>query len=371
MAPDFYDLLGVTPEASDEDIKRAYRRLARRLHPDINPGDQAAARRFRAIVEAYETLSDPDRRREYNRSGGQVRTTVVESVSFGFEGFDFSATSTATHTSSTFGDLFADVIASSVGGGTGPEDGADIHAEITVGFADMMGGATLGLTVLRRDACRSCRGAGIVPVAESVCPGCQGTGAVRSMRGRMVFAKACARCGGSGRLRHVPCQGCAGAGVATRAEGVAVAIPPGVRDGERLRVVGRGHAGRRGGRSGDLHVTVHVTPHPFFRREGDDLFLDVPVGVHEAALGARFEIPTPDGPARLRVPPGTPAGQRFRLRGRGVPAFREGERGDLVAVITLVLPPVLDERSKELLREFGDLHGEGARRGRWDETETA
>ncbi len=366
---DFYDLLGVPREATGEDIRRAYRRLARKLHPDINPGDRAAALRFRAIVEAYETLSDPGRRREYDRSGGQVRTARVESVSFGFEGFDFSAT--AAHASSTFGDLFADVIASSVGGGTGPEDGADLHAEVTVSFAEMLRGATAGLTVLRRDACRSCRGAGIVPVAESVCPGCQGTGSVRSMRGRMVFAKACARCAGSGRLRHVPCQPCGGGGVETRAEGVAVAIPPGVRDGECLRVVGRGHAGRRGGRPGDLHVTVHVAAHPYFRRDGDDLFLDVPVGVHEAALGTRFDIPTPDGPVRLRVPPGTPAGQRFRLRGRGVPMFREGERGDLVVVITLVLPPVLDERSKALLREFGELHGDVARRGVWDEAETA
>jgi molecular chaperone DnaJ len=357
---DFYDLLGVPRDADVERIKRAYRRLARRLHPDINPGDGAAAVRFRAVVEAYETLADPDRRRDYDAHGTDGGA-VVGTVTFGFEGFDFSGAGVEGAAASTFGDLFADVIQGTLTGGSGPDHGADLHAAVSVRFADMMTGTQRTVPVLRRGACRVCRGGGAVVVADALCPACRGTGAIRSARGRMVFSKPCARCNGSGRQRHVACPACAGAGAETRAETVQVAIPPGVRDGERLCVAGRGHAGLRGGRSGDLYVTVTVEAHPSFRREGDDLLLTVPVAIHEAALGTRFDLPTFDGPVRFRVPPSTPAGQRFRLRGRGVPSMREGHRGDLVVEIRLVLPTVLDERSKELLREFGQLQSDDVR----------
>ena len=360
---DLYDVLGVRRDAGVDDIKRAFRRLARRLHPDLNPGDGAAAVRFRAIVEAYETLSDPDRRRAYDTLG-TPRSASVESVTFGFEGFDFSGSATLGSEASTFGDLFADVIRNTIGG-QAPEDGADLHTSVPVTFAEMMNGTSRAVPVLRRGTCRSCMGTGAVAVVEASCPACRGTGAIRSTRGRMVFAKPCARCNGSGRQRRAGCPTCGGAGGETRAEAVPVTIPPGVHGGEQLRVVGRGHAGLRGGRGGDLYVTVTVEAHPLFRREGDDLLLTVPVAVHEAALGTRFDIPTFDGSVRLRVPPATPAGQRFRLRGRGVPCLRDGQRGDLIVEIRLVLPPVLDERSNELLREFGQLQNEDVRGALW------
>ncbi len=365
---DFYDLLGVTRDADVHAIKRAYRRLARRLHPDINPGDGVAAVRFRAVVEAYETLSDPGRRRDYDAGAGPFPSGTA-SVSFGFEGFDFSGQAAHGAQASTFGDLFADVIHQTLGGGTGPEDGPDLHVTVTVSFADMMRGVDRAVSLVRRRVCRACRGAGAVSVSEATCAACGGTGVIRSARGRMLFSKPCAKCSGTGRQRRTPCAPCGGQGVDARAETVTIGIPAGVRDGERLRLMGFGHAGLRGGRDGDLYVTVSVEPHPLFRRDGLDLLLPVPVAVHEAALGTRFEIPTFDGPVRLRVPPGTQAGQRFRLRDRGVPSPADGRRGDLVVEVRLVLPSVLDERSKALLKAFGEQQTEDVREAWWRRAE--
>jgi molecular chaperone DnaJ len=365
---DFYDLLGVTRDADLHAIKRAYRRLARRLHPDINPGDGVAAVRFRAVVEAYETLSDPGRRRDYDAGAGPL-SDMGATVTFGFEGFDFSGQAVHGSQASTFGDLFADVIHETLGGGTGPEDGPDLHVTVSVSFAEMMHGVDRVVSLVRRRICRACRGLGAVSVSEATCGACAGTGVIRSARGRMVFTKPCARCSGTGRQRRTVCPPCNGSGSDTSAEAINVGIPAGVRDGERLRMVGLGHAGLRGGRDGDLYVTVTVEPHPLFRRDGQDLLLSVPVAVHEAALGTRFDIPTFDGPVRLRVPPGTPAGQRFRLRERGVPSPTDGRRGDLVVELRIVLPSVIDERSKALLKEFGELQTEDVRDAWWRRAE--
>ena len=205
------------------------------------------------------------------------------------------------------------------------------------------------------------QGLGRLHVAESRCGHCHGSGIVKSARGHMVFSKPCAHCGGSGRQRQTRCPTCGGSQVEMRTEPLTVATPAGLDDGARIRVAGKGNAGRNGGENGDLYITVHVQPHPLFRREGDDLHLVVPVAVHEAALGAKFEVPSLDGPARVRVPPGTQSGQRFRLRERGVPSPRDGRRGDLVVEVRLVLPKLLDERSKELLREFGRINGDDRR----------
>ena len=197
---------------------------------------------------------------------------------------------------------------------------------------------------------------GMLKVAEARCHHCQGTGVIRSRRGSMVFSKSCEACGGSGRLVQTPCGRCAGAGVEMRSESIIVRIPAGVSDGARIRVPEKGNAGDRGGSVGDLLLAVHVEAHDTFRREGDDLHLTMPIGVDEAALGAKIDVPAPDGSARLRVPPGTQTGQRFHIRGRGAPSPRTGERGDLVVEVKIVLPKVLDERSKELLREFGRIN---------------
>jgi molecular chaperone DnaJ len=349
---DLYELLGLARGATLIEIKRSYKRLARKYHPDINPGDNAAEAHFKEITRAYETLSDPERRLRYDAG---ALSAASSSVSFEFEGFDFSA---AVHRDgTTFGDLFADIFTQRQDvQEPGPARGADLHASVSLTFDDAMRGSQRQITVTRRDTCHSCRGAGLLKVAESRCPRCQGSGVIRSRRGSMVFSKSCDACGGSGRMVQTACGRCAGLGVEMRSETIAVRIPPGVADGARIRVAEKGNAGERRAGAGDLIISVHVEPHDTFHREGDDLHIAVPIGVHEAALGAKIEVPAPDGTARLRVPPGTQSGQRFRVRGRGAPSPRSGERGDLVAEVRIVLPRVLDERSKELLREFGRIN---------------
>ena len=353
---DLYVILGLQHGASDSEIKRAYRRLARRFHPDINPGDRMAEARFRQILEAYETLIDPDRRSRYDQGKPDESQ---ERKSSGFEGFDFSAR--GADYSASFGDLFAEVLSERGARPQGAERGADLHHAVHLSFDEGLSGIQRAVTVTRRETCRTCAGSGLTRATVGVCLTCQGTGAVRSVRGHMVFSRSCPSCGGTGQQRPRACEPCVGTGQETRSETVSVRIPPGVSDGDRVRVPGKGNAGLRGGQPGDLFITVHVTPHTMFRREGDDLHVVVPVAIHEAALGARVDIPTPDGTARLRVPPGTQSGQRFRLRERGATSTRDGRRGDLVVEVRLMLPKMLDERSKELLREFGRINSESVR----------
>ena len=351
---DLYELLGLSRVATLIEIKRSYRRLARKYHPDINPGDQAAEARFKEITRAYETLSDPERRVRYDAG---ALSSVSSTVSFEFEGFDFSAT--ASHADTTFGDLFAEIFTQRQDSGPiQSERGADLHSSVMLSFDEAMRGAQRLLTLTRREACHSCRGTGLLNIAEGRCQQCQGTGVIRSRRGSMVFSKNCDACGGGGRLAQTNCGACSGLGVEMRSEAITVRIPAGIGDGARIRVPEKGNAGERGGRLGDLYITVQVEPHESFTREGDDLHTVVAIGVHEAALGAKIEVPAPDGLARLRVPPGTQTGQRFRVRGRGAPSPRDGERGDLVVEVKIMLPKLLDERSKELLREFGRINGE-------------
>lgn len=354
---DLYVILGLPHGASDAEIKRAYKRLARRHHPDINPGDRMAESRFRQILEAYETLIDPDRRHRYDAGVGP---DPDDRRSSGFEGFDFSTR--GSDYSGTFGDLVAEVLTErDARRQAPPERGADLHQHLELAFEEALHATQRTVTVTRREVCRGCAGSGRTRAAAGPCLGCQGTGAVRSVRGHMIFSKACHTCGGTGQQRPRICEACAGGGQETRSETVTVRIPAGIADGERIRVTGKGNAGARGGQPGDLFITVHVAAHDVFHREGDDLYMVVPVAIHEAALGARIDIGTPDGPAKLRVPPGTQSGQRFRLRERGAPSTRDGRRGDLVIEARLMLPRLLDERSKELLREFGRINEEGVR----------
>ena len=358
---DLYILLGLESAASMGDIKRAYKRLARKYHPDINPGDLLAVQQFRRITEAYETLIDPDRRRRYDLTGSAV--TSAEPAPYGFEGFDFSV-SVSGSAAPTFGDLFADVFDQrhTHRHEGGPERGADLHQSLTLGFEAAVRGGQHRLTVTRQEHCRGCRGIGWQQVAETPCPSCLGAGLVTSARGHMVFSRTCVACGGTGRQRRSRCPACDGQQVEMQTEPLAMNTPAGLADGTRIRVPGKGHVGRNGGDSGDLYVTVQVKPHAFFRRDGDDLHVTIPLAVYEAALGARVDVPSLDGSVRLRVPPGTQSGQRFRLRDRGVPSLRLARRGDLVVEVTLVLPKVLDERSKELLREFGRINAEDVRK---------
>ena len=354
---DLYVILGLEHGATESEIKRAYRRLARRFHPDINPGDRTAEARFRQILEAYETLIDPERRSRYDSGtpvgGGDDRRTT------GFEGFDFSGRG-ADH-AATFGDLFADVFTARGEQRPAAERGVDLHHTLALSFEEAFNGTLRTVTVTRRETCRTCAGTGVTRVSTGACLVCQGAGSVRTVRGHMVFSRSCPGCGGSGQQRPRPCEPCGGAGQLTRAESVQLRVPAGVSDGERVRVPAKGNAGLRGGDAGDLYITVQVAPHPLYHREGDDLFITVPIAIHEAALGARVDVPTPDGGAKVRVPPGTQSGPRFRLRERGAASTRDGRRGDLVVEVKLVLPKMLDERSKELLREFGRINGENVR----------
>jgi molecular chaperone DnaJ len=357
---EFYILLGIEPGASPGEIKRAFRRLARKYHPDINPGDRTAEALFRRIVEAYETLSDPDRRRRYDVHG--LARPAGAAPGPEFQGFDFSVSAEGPE-AATFGELFAEVFGRPAGRvEERAEAGADLYATLPLSFDEAMQGGERRLTITRLDGCGTCGGAGTLRTPEGRCRHCHGAGSLRWARGHMVFSKSCAACGGTGRQRHEPCGACGAEGVVTRTESVRVPVPPGVADGGRLRVPDKGHAGRLGGPAGSLYVTVQVAAHPLFSRDGDDLHVEVPLAVHEAVLGARIDVPAVGGPVRLRVPPGTQSGQRFRLRGRGAPSPLDGRRGDLVVEVRLVLPRILDERSKELMREFGRLNIENVRR---------
>ncbi len=357
---DYYGVLGVRREATDGDIRRAYKRLARQYHPDINPGDRTAALRFRDIALAYETLVDPERRQRYDRGEpGAPRPAPVA----GFSGFDFSPRVHA-EPATTFGDLFAEVFAARA-----PERtvrGADVHVEATVTLEDIARGAPVGVTVPRQAACAACGGSGAARAATVECPACAGSGATRLVRGHMIFTTPCGRCGGDGRRATAPCRACGGRGAEARTDTVTVDVPRGAHDGAVVRVPAMGQAGRGGGAAGDAYVSIRVAPHPLYRRDGNDLHVEVPVAVHEAALGARLALPAIDGGVvKLRVPPGTQSGQRFRLRDRGLPSPRGEQRGNLIAEVRLMLPPVLDERSKALLREFAALQRESVRDGRF------
>lgn len=357
---DFYIVLGLEPQATTADVKRAFKRLSRRYHPGINPGDRAAEAMFQRISEAYETLVDPLRRQQYDAAGG--RAPAAEAArAFEFAGFDFSFAARGAQ-AATFSELFADVLhPSSAGQPDKPEDGADLHSELQVSFLDAFRGVQRQVIVTRQDRCAACRGTGHARTPEARCAHCSGSGTMRWARGHMVFSKTCTGCAGTGRQRFHRCPICAAQGRVARTDAVNVDVPPGIADGVQLRIAERGHAGRFAGRNGDLYVTIHVEPHPLFRRNGDDLHVQVPVALHEAVLGARIDVPSPDGQFKLHVPAGTQAGQQFRLRGRGMPTAGGG-RGDLVVEARLVLPAEVDERSKELIREFGRLNGGDVRR---------
>ena len=356
----FYVILGLDRNASTADIKRAYRRLARRYHPGINPGDRAAESVFRQISEAYETLVDPGRRQEYDTGSGGSQPERQVSATLQFTEFDFSARAHGSQ-AATFSELFAEVLNPVPQRDQAKaENGADIHSAVTVEFVDAVRGIERQVVVVRQVSCNACDGRGQTATREARCPHCEGRGAVRWARGHMVFSKSCAACGGSGLQRAQRCAACGGQARTVRSDGVGVTVPPGTVDGARVRVAERGHAGQHGGRSGDLYVTVHVRPHPFYTMHGDNLACVIPVAVHEAVLGGWIEFPGFDGVVRLQIPTGTQPGQRLRVGGRGV-ARLDGTRGDLIVEIALALPASVDERSKELMREFGERNNQDVR----------
>ena len=359
---DLYGALDLAPTASAADIERAYLRLARRYHPRINPGDRHAEERFRQVQQAYDVLGDPGRRQEYDagRLGSPASPTLEATIAF--EGFNF-ATAAQGHDAATFSELFADVFHDAARRAVSPEAGRSIELTLPLSFADAIRGGTCPVSILRQERCNTCEGDGRVSIAPRPCPACQGHGATRWARGHMVFTKPCDDCDGSGRLTSVPCRPCGATGLQSRSELVTLVLPAGVEDGARIAIPGRGHAGIRGGQAGDLYVTVQVAPHPVFRREGRDLCFSLPVAIHEAALGAQVDVPTLGDPVTVRIPPGTGSGARLRIRGHGVPGPTADQTGDLIAELQVVLPPARDERSRALLREFGERNPVDVRAG--------
>jgi molecular chaperone DnaJ len=356
-----YDKLGLTREASEAQVRRAYRRLARRWHPDLNPGNAEAAAHYAAITDAYETLVDPARRRAYDASG-PVPAAVAPTPA-AFAGFDFSLSVQGAQ-ASTFGDLFVDVFRQAAGGADhGPARGSDLHVEVALSLAEVLRGTTRQIELQQRVPCRTCRGGGVVDAPAAPCQACQGRGQQRLGRGHMVFVRQCETCLGSGVVRQRACPGCHGHGQQDVRHVGTVTLPAGLSDGDEIVQPGHGHVGRRGGPPGDLRIRIRVAPDARLTRVGNDLHLALPVAIHEAVLGTRIAVPTPDGEVTVRVPPGVQSGQRLRLRERGVPSRRTGQRGDLVLEVQLVLPPVIDARGRALMQEFARLHPEDVRAG--------
>lgn len=395
---DYYGILGVKKTASADEIRKAFRKLARKYHPDVNPGDKKAEEKFKEMSEANDILSDPKKRKIYDQFGfysDNIDPAAAEAAAHGaygfrgqpgptrgsshgpvgFEGFDFSDFATGAQQpggqsagGSAWGS-FRDIFSGAFSGGrhetgsqpAGPQPGADLEYQVNVDFWTAIRGGSLRLQITRQMICPTCHGAASTG-GERECPECDGTGQVTQMGGRMKFNIQCPRCGGTGRVRN-QCPTCHGQGTVPRTETMEFRIKPGTRDGQRIRLAGRGNAGVRGGQDGDLYLIVRIDPHPVFTRKGDNIHLAVPVTVSEAALGAKIEVPTIDGRAQLRIPPGTQTGQRLRMREKGVASTAEnGVRGDEIVEVQIVVPKVQDEKSKEILRELARLNPDDPRR---------
>jgi molecular chaperone DnaJ len=403
---DYYGVLGVKKTASAEDIRKAFRKLARKYHPDVNPGDKSAEEKFKTLSEANDVLSDPKKRKIYDQlgfysenidpaaaeaygrgagfgaggfggpgqgAGGGGTRTHTQEVPFDFSGFDFNdfsegagAAGRRAGSGGGFKDIFSNIFRGR--GGTEAmqqaEPGSDLEYQVNVGFWGAIKGTEMQLTIPRQEVCTNCHGLGYVE-GTGRCPECDGKGQITQKSGSMKFNVPCPRCQGSGKIR-VHCRVCHDEGRVERSESLKVRIKPGTRDGQRIRLAGRGNAGTMGAPAGDLYIIVRVGEHPVFKREGDDIHLTVPVTLSEAALGAKVEVPTIDGRALLRIPPGTQCGQKLRLREKGVPsAVTEGQRGDEIVEIQAVTPKVGDEKSKEILRELAKLNPDDPREELW------
>lgn len=341
-------MLGVKRGARPAELRRAFQRLARQLHPAVNPLDPVADERFRALNEAYAVLSDPERRSRYDRGEAIEAKAPDPAPHVGFEGFDFSAETRRTTVG--FSEIFDSVLPGSRAMAEATP-GEDLEQATALTFDEAIRGTRRRIHLVRMDACPICGGSGETSLGPQPCARCAGTGQLRARRGHMVFTRRCSECGGRGYLSR-PCGRCEGEGRLMQGEWLEVEIPPGAMSGSRVRVPGAGNAGRRGGPAGDLNLVVEVEPHPLFRREGDDLICRVPVSMAQAAAGGHAAVPTPEGPVTIEIPAGTQAGQRFRLRKRGMPRLGGDGRGDLWVEVVVEIPAVTDPRGRELLHEL-------------------
>jgi molecular chaperone DnaJ len=364
---DYYELLGVSRKASVKDIRTAFRKLARKYHPDLNPGDKSSEEKFKQLQEAYDVLSDSKKRQMYDQygfysdnlppggPGGAGAEGAHPDINFDFGGFDFGGGAGGAGSGGSFRDLFSQFFRGGRGGEMDPEQepGNDLEYQIEIDFWDAVRGAVKKLSITRLDSCENCRGTGAVGSPQT-CTTCGGTGSIQQAAGKMRFNVPCTRCGGTGKLRTA-CKSCSGEGRVRRAETIDVRIPAGVANGGRVRVPGKGNAGTMGAPAGDLYLRVEVKPHPFFERRGNDLYTKVPVTVSEATLGAKIEVPTMDGRSIVRIPPATNSGKTLRLKEKGVPSARNGARGDQYVEIQVVVPPPTDERVRNLMKELENV----------------
>ena len=400
---DYYGTLGVKKTATADDIRKAFRKAARKYHPDVNPGDKKAEEKFKEISEANDVLSDDKKRKIYDQfgfysdnidpaaaeaaarggygggfpgGGGGGRSRAgggAQEVPFDFGGFDFSdfqggARGGQQESAGGFGGSFKDIFSGMFSGGgqkaqqRGPQPGTDLEYQVSIDFWTAVRGGVTRLEIQRQEVCPTCKGKSTTG-GSIECPECHGSGQVTQMGGRMKFNIQCPQCGGTGKIQNV-CKTCDGAGVVIKREPLEFRIKPGTRDGQRIRLAGKGNAGMHGGPPGDLFLIIKAGTNPVFSRNGDDIYVTVPVTMTEAALGAKIEVPTIDGRTQLKIPPGTQAGQKLRLREKGVQsAAREGTRGDQIVEVKVVVPKVQDERSKEILRELAKLNPDDPRVG--------
>jgi molecular chaperone DnaJ len=389
---DYYGVLGVKKTATADEIRKAFRKLARKYHPDVNPGDKKAEEKFKEISEANDILSDEKKRKIYDQFGfysdqidpaaaeaaaraGHGGSRGAQEVPFDFGGFDFSDFASAGASGaqtggaqsggwSGFRDIFSGIFNQGGRQQRGPEPGTDLEYQATIDFWTAIRGGTTRLDVHRQEVCPTCKGKATTGGSHT-CPECHGSGQVTQMGGRMKFNIQCPSCGGTGKVTTA-CPTCHGEGTVARTEHIDFRIKPGTRDGQRIRLAGKGNAGTNGGPAGDLYLIIRIGSNPVFTRQGDDIHITVPVTVAEAALGAKIEVPTIDGRAQLKIPPATQSGQKLRMRERGVPsATQEGQRGDQIVTVEIVVPHIQDERSKEILREFAKLNPSDPRETIW------
>ncbi len=349
---DYYEVLGVDKKATEEEIKRAYRKKAKECHPDLHPDDKEAVERFKELNEANEVLSDPDKRARYDQFGFEDPMSGMGGNPFS-GGFDFGGMGGM---GDIFDQLFNGGMGSRMNRNQGPVAGNDLRYELRITFEEAAKGCEKSFEIYRNELCDTCKGSGAKPgSAPKTCPTCKGAGQIRTSSGWMTTVRTCPTCGGTGKVIEDKCSGCGGTGRVRRKRTVTVKVPAGIDNGQTIIMNGQGEPGLRGGPNGDLYITVGVKPHKLFKREGYNLLLDFPISFTQAALGADVEVPTLSGPVKYRIPEGTQPGTEFRIKGSGIQQLRGSGKGDLLLNIKVEIPKRLNNKQKELLREFDGI----------------